>query len=128
MGCDVARVVGRGGLVRAAAGWRIRGGSRLPAAGDPRRTVDMTIDPGVAWLVIACAGLLFLVAALHKLRDLRRFREVFAAYQLMPMAAGRLLAPVVPALELAAAAGLLFDDLRTLSLWIGVALMLAYGA
>jgi len=88
----------------------------------------MTIDPGVAWLIIACAGLLFLVAALHKLRDLRRFREVFAAYQLMPAAAGRLLAPVVPALELAVAVGLLFDDLRRLALWIGVALMLAYGA
>ena len=88
----------------------------------------MTIDPGVAWLIIACAGLLFLVAALHKLRDLRRFREVFAAYQLMPLTAGRLLAPVIPALELAVAVGLLFDDLRTLALRIGVALMLAYGA
>ena len=88
----------------------------------------MTIDPGVAWLIIACAGLLFLVAALHKLRDLRRFREVFAAYQLMPLTAGRLLAPVVPALELAVAVGLLFDDLRAPALRIGVALMLAYGA
>jgi hypothetical protein len=88
----------------------------------------MTIDPGVAWLIIACAGLLFLVAALHKLRDLRRFREVFAAYQILPVAAGRLLAPVVPALELAVAVGLLVDDLRTLALRTGVGLMLAYGA
>src|SRR3954452_16121332 len=101
--------VGAGSLC---GGWRVCGGSRLPPGGDLRRTVDMTIDPGVAWLVIACAGLLFLVAALHKLRDLRRFREVFAAYQVMPVAAGRLLAPVVPALDVAVAVGLLFDDLR----------------
>jgi hypothetical protein len=87
---------------------------------------DMTIDPGVAWLIIACAGLLFLVAALHKLRDLRRFREVFAAYQLMPVTAGRLLAPGVPALESAVAVGLLFENMRAMALWIGMALLLSY--
>jgi hypothetical protein len=82
----------------------------------------------MAYLVVVCAGLLFLVAALHKLRDLRRFGEVFVAYQLLPMAAGRLLAPVVPALELAVAVGLLFDNSRMPALWLGVALMVAYGA
>lgn len=88
----------------------------------------MTIDPAVACLVVACAGLLFLVAAVHKLRDLRRFSEVFAAYRVVPMAAGRPLAAVVPALELAVAVGLLFDNLRPLALWIGIALLLAYAA
>jgi Methylamine utilisation protein MauE len=86
----------------------------------------MTIDPGVAWLIIACAGLLFLVSALHKLRDLRRFAEVFAAYGVFPAALARRLAPGVPALELAVAVGLLFDELRALALWLGIALLLIY--
>lgn len=90
----------------------------------------MTLDPAVACLIVACAGLLFLIAAIHKLRDLRRFSEVFAAYRLLPgpMPLARRVAPAVPALELAAAVGLLFDNLRVPALWIGIALMLIYGA
>ena len=88
----------------------------------------MSIDPAVACLIVACVGLLFLVAAIHKLRDLRRFREVFAAYRLLPLAAGRALAPVVPALELAVAVGSLFDNLRMAALWIAIALLLLYVA
>ena len=86
----------------------------------------MTIDPAVASLIAASAGLLFLVSALHKLRDLRRFAEVFAAYGVFPAALARRLAPGVPALELAVAAGLLFDNLRALALWVGIALLLIY--
>jgi len=88
----------------------------------------MSIDPAVGCLIVACAGLLFLVAAIHKLRDLRRFSEVFAAYRLLPPAAARLLAAVVPALELAVAVGLLFDNLRPPALWIGIVLLLGYAA
>jgi uncharacterized membrane protein YphA (DoxX/SURF4 family) len=88
----------------------------------------MTIDPAVASLIAASAGLLFLVSALHKLRDLRRFAEVFAAYGVLPAAPARRFAPVVPALELGVAAGLLFDNLRTLALWVGMALLLTYAA
>lgn len=86
----------------------------------------MTIDPGVAWLIIACAGLLFLVSALHKVRDLRRFAEVFAAYGVFPAALARRLAPGVPALELAVAVGLLFENMRAAALWVGMALLLSY--
>jgi Methylamine utilisation protein MauE len=87
---------------------------------------DVSIDPAVAGLVTASAALLFLVAAIHKLRDLWRFREVFAAYRLLPLSVGRSLAPIVPALELAVAVGLLFENLRTPALGTGVALLLAY--
>ena len=87
----------------------------------------MTIDPAVAYLIVASAGLLFLVSALHKLRDLRRFAEVFAAYGVFPGALARRLAPVVPALELVVAVGLLFDNSRALALGVGVALLLTYG-
>ena len=86
----------------------------------------LTIDPAVAYLLIASTALLFLVAAVHKLRDLQRFREVFAAYRLLPLAGGRRLAPAVPALELAVAVGLLFENLRMMALWTGVAPLLAY--
>ena len=86
----------------------------------------MTIDPAVACLLIASVALLFLVAAVHKLRDLRRFREVFAAYRLLPLAVGRSVAPAIPALELAVAVALLFENLRMPALWTGVSLLLAY--
>jgi hypothetical protein len=42
------------------------------------------------------------------------------------MAAGRRLAASVPALELAAAVGLLFDKLRLMALWTGISLLLGY--
>jgi hypothetical protein len=86
--------------------------------------IDVTVDPAVAYLIIVSAALLFFVAAVHKLRDLWRFREIFAAYRLLP--AARHLAPIVPALELAVGVGLLFDTLRTMALRTGVALLLAY--
>lgn len=86
----------------------------------------MTIDPAIACLIVAGGSLLFFMAAIHKLRDLQRFREVFAAYRLLPLAVARGSAPVVPALELAVAVGLLFDNLRGLALTTGAAMLLAY--
>jgi uncharacterized membrane protein YphA (DoxX/SURF4 family) len=82
----------------------------------------ITIDPAVAGLLMASASLLFLVAAVHKLRDLRRFREVFGGYRLLP----GWVAPVVAGFELAVAAGLLFDNLRAPALWSAVVLLIAY--
>ena len=87
----------------------------------------MTIDPAVACLILACAELLFMVAAVHKLRDLPRFAEVFAAYRLLPLSAARRIAPVVPALELAAAIGFMTESLRSMAVCVGVALLFAYG-
>jgi hypothetical protein len=86
----------------------------------------LIIDPAIACLILACAELLFIVAAIHKLRDLRHFGEIFAAYGVLPWAIGRRAGPVVPLLELAVAVGLSFDGSRRPALCLGSLLLLAY--
>lgn len=86
----------------------------------------MSIDPAIAALILACTALLFGAAAAHKLRDLRRFDEIFTAYGLIPLPARWRLSRVVPLLEAAVAAGLLFEPSRTAAACVGIALLLAY--
>jgi hypothetical protein len=86
----------------------------------------MTIDPAIAALIIACMALLFAGAAIHKLRDLRRFDEIFAAYGLLPSAARLRLSRAVPLLEALAAGGLLPDATRTAAACVGIGLLLVY--
>jgi hypothetical protein len=94
---------------------------------DAARTGDfMSVDPAVACLIIACTELLFAVAAIYKLRDLRRFAEIFAAYGVLPLGVARRVAPVVPLFELVVAFGLLFEGSRKLVMCVGIVLLLAY--
>src|ERR1700730_1596922 len=86
----------------------------------------MTIDPAIAALIIACTALLFAAAAIHKLRDLRRFEEIFAAYGLLPFASGMRLSRAVPLLEAVVAGGLLLDGSRLAAASAGIVLLLAY--
>jgi hypothetical protein len=69
------------------------------------------LDPLVLKLVSICFGLLFLLAAVHKLTAFQTFRGTLAAYQLLPTA---LVAPasiIVPVFEaLLGAAWLLHDQ------------------
>lgn len=88
----------------------------------------MTLDPAISCLIVACTGLLFIVAALHKLRDRARFAGVFAAYGVLPHAIERRASFAVPLLELAVAAGLSFDRSRTPAICLGILLLLAYAA
>ncbi|HEY3785359.1 MAG TPA: MauE/DoxX family redox-associated membrane protein [Steroidobacteraceae bacterium] len=88
----------------------------------------LTIDPAVAELIVACLALLFGTAALHKLRDLRAFTEIFAAYEILPGLARAQLTSLVPVLEAAVAAGLLFDVTRASAAVAGALLLLAYAA
>lgn len=71
----------------------------------------MTIDPAIALLIVAGAALLFARAALHKVRDLSVFEEVFAAYGVLPGSA-RPLARLLPLLELAVTVTLLIPQTR----------------
>jgi hypothetical protein len=87
----------------------------------------LTLDPAIAVLIVACGVLLFGAAALHKLRDLRRFDEIFAAYGRVPAAVGRM-SRAVPALEALTAAGLLFEPSRVAAACVGTALLLVYAA
>jgi hypothetical protein len=86
----------------------------------------MTIDPAIAALVVACTALLFAAAAIHKLRDLRRFDEIFAAYGLLPLAARLRLSRAVPLLEAFVAVGLVLDVSRNAAARVGIVLLFAY--
>lgn len=86
----------------------------------------LTLDPAIARLVVACTALLFAAAAIHKLRDLRRFGEIFAAYGLLPSRFGRLVSRCVPLLEAAVAGGLLFAGSRRPAACVGIVLLLGY--
>ena len=72
-------------------------------------------------------ALLFVSAALDKLRSLQRFAEVFRAYRLLPDGAARL-SWLVPALELTVGVGLLARRSRAGASAAGAALLVTYAA
>jgi uncharacterized membrane protein YphA (DoxX/SURF4 family) len=83
------------------------------------------IDPAVGALLAAALALLFASAAVHKLRDLARFEEVFRSYQVLPETAARL-AWLVPVLELTVGAGMLAQGTRAVAGAAGAALLTVY--
>lgn len=83
----------------------------------------MMLDPAIGLLLVAAVALLFASASAHKLRDLRRFEEIFAAYGVL---SGWPLSRAIPVLELAVAAGLLFDPSRAYAALAGIALLALY--
>ena len=87
----------------------------------------LMLDPAVGTLLVACFALLFASAAAHKLRDLRHFTEVLAAYHVLP-AGGERLAPLVAVLELTVAVGLLATPVRAPATLAAVTVLLAYAA
>src|SRR3569833_1286082 len=87
---------------------------------------SMTLDPAIALLLVAALALLFVSAGLHKLRDLRRFDEIFAAYDLLPGLARWHVSWGIPVAELGVAVGLLFDDFRPYAAAVGIVLLLVY--
>jgi hypothetical protein len=88
----------------------------------------MTVDPAVAMLISACAALLFASAAVHKLRDLRRFDEIFSAYGLIPGRTRLRLSRLVPLAEGLVAIGMLLDVSRVPAVLCAMALLIAYAA
>jgi len=98
--------------------------------------ISMRVDPAIAALIVASVALLFASAAVHKLRDLRRFREIFSAYGLFPLHARAPVSVLVPITEMGVAMGLLIGMTgsaagtigtpRVLASAIGCLLMLSY--
>jgi uncharacterized membrane protein YphA (DoxX/SURF4 family) len=86
----------------------------------------MMLDPAIGLLLVAAMALLFASAGLHKLRNLGRFEEIFAAYGVLALLTRGHLSRIVPALELVVAGGLLFDDSRPYAAAVGVVLLLSY--
>ena len=85
------------------------------------------LDPTVGMLISGCLALLFVSAALHKLRGLAGFTEVLRAYRVLPAALAGC-APLVPLAELAVAVGLLTPATRSGAALGGAGLLLAYAA
>ncbi|HZO24296.1 MAG TPA: MauE/DoxX family redox-associated membrane protein [Steroidobacteraceae bacterium] len=90
--------------------------------------ISLAVDPAVAALAVTCLALLFAAAALHKLRDLRVFAEIFAAYEILPGLVRLHLTALVPALEAGVAAGLLLKSTRPAAAVLAVTLLLGYAA
>jgi hypothetical protein len=88
----------------------------------------MQIDPAVAALIDACGAVLFLSAALHKLRDPRHFQGVLLAYRLLPRWSVAAFALLIPLLEIVVAAGLLAAPWRIEAAAGALALLGAYAA
>lgn len=86
------------------------------------------MDPAIGLLMVGAIALLFASAGAHKLRDLQRFDEIFSAYGLLTSVAPWHLSRAIPILELAVAAGLLFDASRPYAAGVGIVLLSAYAA
>jgi hypothetical protein len=86
----------------------------------------MRIDPAISWTLALSVTLLFGAAALHKLWDWARFRDVVHNYQLVPQA----LVPVVAALaimfELGAAFLMVGVSTRPMGGTVAAGLLVAY--
>jgi uncharacterized membrane protein len=88
----------------------------------------MMLDPAVGLLLVAAVALLFASTAVHKLRDLQRFDEIFAAYEVVPVVSRWRVSWLVPTLEAAVAVGLLIDGVRVYAALAGIVLLLAYAS
>src|ERR1700761_9189048 len=87
---------------------------------------SMSIDPAVGLLLVCVVALLFGSAAVHKLRDLRGFGEIFAAYEVAGVVSRWRVAWLVPLLELVTAVGLLADGTRPYAAALGALLLVSY--
>ena len=86
----------------------------------------MVIDSAIGMLIVACVALLFVGAAVHKLRDLPRFEQIFSSYALMTGLARSRISRAVPIFEMVVAAGLLVDVCRPYAGSAGIALLSTY--
>ena len=86
----------------------------------------MMLDPAIGSLIVAGLSLLLTSAAAAKLRDLRSFEEIFAAYAVLPPNMNLPVARLLPFVELGLAVGLLIPSSRPYAGLGVIALMLTY--
>lgn len=86
------------------------------------------LDPAIGYLIIAATAFLFASAAVHKLRSLARFSEIFAAYKVLPDALSRRLAWAIPCAELGVSVSLLWPITRNMAVPAAMAVLIAYAA
>jgi Methylamine utilisation protein MauE len=88
----------------------------------------MPLDPAFGYLIIVGIALLFASAAAQKLRSPAHFAEIFAGYRLLPDAPARRLAWLIPCIELAVAAALLWEPGRRMAVISAAAVLIAYAS
>jgi hypothetical protein len=86
------------------------------------------LDPAFGYLIVAGIALLFASAGTHKLQDLARFAEAFAAYRVLPKALARRLAWLIPSIELCVTAGLLWEPTRRVAALAAITVLIAYAS
>lgn len=86
----------------------------------------MMIDPLVTIVIATSLALLFLLAARHKIMAQRRFEAQLAAYRILPESLVSPVARVLPWLEIAVAASLLFAITRPAGALIAALLLATY--
>jgi hypothetical protein len=86
----------------------------------------MRIDPAISWVIALSVAALFAVAAVHKLRDWARFREVVRNYQLLPHGLAPLGAATAIALEIASALLILAVPSRPVGALLAATLLVGY--
>ncbi|KPK16995.1 MAG: hypothetical protein AMJ62_02990 [Myxococcales bacterium SG8_38] len=84
------------------------------------------IDPVVALSLRLALSLLFVVAAWHKVSDLRRFTATVRAYELLPEALPSFFARVLPLAEAAIAVGLLYDPTQAAASVAAASILVLY--
>lgn len=84
------------------------------------------LDPALGWLITLGTAVLLASAAGRKMQRDSDFAEAAAAYRVVPEGVARHLAPAVPCLELALAAGLVWPASRRAALAGALGLMLVY--
>jgi hypothetical protein len=86
----------------------------------------MMIDPLVTIVIATSLALLFLMAARHKISASRRFEAQLAAYRILPESLVTPVARVLPWLEIAVAASLLFAMTRPFGAVLAATLLAMY--
>ena len=86
----------------------------------------MMIDPLVTIVIATSLALLFLLAARHKISAHRRFEAQLAAYQILPESLVSPAARMLPWLEIAVAASLLFAFSRPVGALLAATLLAMY--
>jgi methylamine utilization protein MauE len=86
----------------------------------------MMIDPLITIVIATSLALLFLLAARHKISAHRRFEAQLAAYRILPDSLVSPVARVLPWLEIAVAASLLFAITRPVGAVLAAAMLTLY--
>lgn len=89
--------------------------------------MTVLLDPIVGDWIVLCIALLFLVAGVHKLRDLAAFSAALAGYEILPAGFAARMSWLVPCVELAAALLMVWEPGRRIGILGAMMLLLAYG-